>query len=119
MNKLIVLLLASFLSISMFSQQSEDYTTLLQLVSKAHNQKEAVLIYDEFDPVLKESLGKEAFFKMMDSLHTEKGTFLNYELILEEDKGKNFLVDFDNGSMLLFIELQPNKKISSFNIKDY
>ncbi len=119
MRKIIILLGAVFLSFSIFSQTKEDYKSTLNFVKEAFNKKEGSLIYQKFSSNLKKELQEISFKKMIDSLHGNKGKMSSYELIMEEEKEKNYLVEFDNGTMLILIHLSPKGEISLFNIKDY
>jgi len=85
-------------SVSVFSQTQDDYTNTLNLVSKAFNEKKAALIH---------------------SLHNEKGKMSSYDLITDEEREKNYLVEFENSSMLLLINLTKEGQISLFKIKEY
>ncbi len=119
MKILFVSLLTLFLSTSVLSQTKEDYNTTLELVKKGFNEKNSSIIHEKFNAALKEKLKPDAFVKMIDSLHNDKGKMSTYELILEDEKEKNFLVEFENGSMLFLLYLAKDGKISTFQIKDY
>lgn len=119
MKQLIAVMLILFLSNTVFSQTVDDYENTLQLVRTAYNKKDPSLIYQKFSSSLKKELEEDAFNKMIQNLNKDKGKMLGHELILEEETGKNFLVDFENGSMLLMIHLSSDNQISTFNIKEY
>ncbi|SNR14404.1 hypothetical protein [Tenacibaculum jejuense] len=112
-------ILVLFISFSVFSQSKEDYKSTLDLVKKAFNEKKSTLLHAKFDSKLQKELEAKAFAKSIDSLHDEKGNISTYELIMEDDKEKNYLVEFENGSMLIVLYLSPNGSISKFHIKDY
>ncbi len=119
MKRLIISLSALFFYVSVYSQSNEDYESTLKLVSKAFNDKKASLIHQKFSPSLKSNLSEKSFEKTIDSLHNEKGNISSYQLILEDVKEKNYLVEFENGSMLIRIFLSPKSEILMFKIKDY
>ncbi|WP_299680689.1 hypothetical protein [uncultured Tenacibaculum sp.] len=119
MKILFISILTLFLSTSVFSQSEKDYTTTLELIKKALNEKKSSLIHEKFDAKLKGKWSPDKFGKMVDSLHKDKGKMSTYELIMEDEKEKNFLVEFENGSMLVLLYLSKDGKITSFQIKDY
>ena len=119
MKKATIALATVFLSFSVFSQTKEDYKNTLNLVKEAYNKKDGSLIHQKFSQNLKKELQEASFEKMIDSLHGNKGTMFSYELIMEEEKEKNYLVEFENGTMLILIHLSPKGEISMFHIKDY
>lgn len=119
MKILFISLLTLFLSTSVFSQSEKDYTTTLELIKKALNEKKSSLIHEKLDAKLKGKWNPDKFGKMIDSLHNDKGKMSTYELIMEDEKEKNFLVEFENGSMLVLLYLSKDGKITTFQIKDY
>ncbi|WP_075342452.1 hypothetical protein [Tenacibaculum agarivorans] len=119
MKILYISLLLLLFSVAAHSQSEEDYQNALGLVKKAFNEKQATSLYEKFSSSLKGKLKQDAFTKTMDSLHTEKGTLSSYELILEENKERSYLTEFENASMLLLIQLSPEGEISTFTIKEY
>lgn len=102
-----------------FSQTKEDYNKTLDFISKAYNENNAASIHEKFSESLKKDLEQVSFQKTIDSLHKDKGQMASYELILEEDGEKSFLVEFDYASMLILIHLTPEGEISLFKITDY
>ncbi|WP_299835195.1 hypothetical protein [uncultured Tenacibaculum sp.] len=119
MKVLLSSILMLFFCFTVFSQSEEDYKKTLELVKKAFNEKKSTLLHAKFDSKLQNELKAQAFAKEIDSLHKDKGKMSTYELIMEEDKEKNYLVEFENGSMLIILYLSPNGAISKFHIKDY
>ncbi len=118
MRILFTSLLIIFFQFAAFSQTDSKYTETLELVKKAFNEKNPSLIHQQFDEALKNKLKVAAFKKSIDSLYENKGTMSSYELILEEED-KNYLLDFENGSLLMVIRLKSDGKIASFEIKEY
>ncbi|WP_408030200.1 hypothetical protein [Tenacibaculum xiamenense] len=116
MKKLIFTL---FLSTSIFSQTEEDYKNTLDFISKAFNEQKSEAIFQKFSTSLQQNLQAEELKKKLDSLHKDKGKMSSFELILKEEDLKNFLVEFENASMLILINLSPEGKIKKFEIKDY
>ncbi len=119
MKNIIVFIFCLFTSVVVFSQTKEDYKNALDLITKGFNENNASLIHQKFTPDLKKELQESVFKKTIDSLHTDKGTMSTYELIMEEEKEKNYLAEFENGSMLILIHLSPTGEISMLKIKDY
>ena len=113
------LILALFLSTSVFSQTEEDYRYTLDFISKAFNNHKTEAIFQRFNPTLQQNFNETVLKKQLDSLREDKGKMSSYELILKEKEGKNFLVEFENASMLLLINLSSDGKIKKFEIKDY
>ncbi|TCI93574.1 hypothetical protein [Tenacibaculum sp. M341] len=119
MKNIVISLFFLFNFVFAFSQTKEDYKKALDLITKGFNEKNASLIHQKFTPDLKKELQENTFKKTIDSLHTDKGAMSTYELIMEEEKEKNYLVEFENGSMLILIHLSPTGEISMLKIKDY
>lgn len=119
MKNIFIPLLILFITISVSSQTKEDYEHTLKLIQKGFNEKNISLIHQEFASGLKTDLEENVFKKSLDSLYTDKGKISSYELILEEEKEKNYLVEFENGTMLILIHLSTSGKISMLKIKDY
>ena len=119
MKKIIIPLFVLFLSISVFSQSENDYKNSLDFVSKSYNEQKPSLIHQKFSTNLKKELPEEVFKKMIDDLYKEKGKTSHYEFLMEEENEKNYLVDFENGSMLLIFFLSEENKISAFKITEY
>ncbi len=107
-----------FFQISIFSQTEDDYKNTLELVKKAFNESNASLIHEKFNDALKSKLKSVAFKKTIDSLQNNKGIISSYELILEEEE-RNYLVEFENGTLLMLLQLTSDGKISTFVIKEY
>lgn len=107
------------LSAYTYSQSEEDYKNSLDLIQKAFNEKKAFSIYEKFSLDLKTQFKEFDFNKMTDSLFTEKGKISSFDFIMDEEKGKNYLVEFENSSMLMLLSLSPNGQISSLEIKEY
>ncbi|CAL2089623.1 hypothetical protein [Tenacibaculum sp. 190524A05c] len=108
-----------FFQFSIFSQTEDDYKNTLELVKKAFNEGKATLIHEKFNDALKGKLKPTPFKKTIDSLHNNKGEMSSYELILEEEKERNYLVEFENGTLLMLLHLTSDGKISTFVIKEY
>jgi len=106
-------------STTIYSQAEEDYKNKLTLIKEAFNEKKASSLYQKFSSSLKARLEESNFKKMVDSLSTEKGTISSFNFLMDQEKGKNFLVEFENSTMLLFIDLSTNGEIKSFEIKEY
>lgn len=119
MKNLIIQLFTLLFSISVFSQLEIDYKNSLDFFSTSFNEQKTSLIYERFSLKLKEELQEEVFKKMIDDLYKEKGKTSHYEFLMEEKNEKNYLIDFENGSMLLIFFLSPDNKISAFKITEY
>ena len=52
-------------------------------------------------------------------MHSNKGAMSSYELILEEEKERSYLVEFESGTLLMLLHLTSDGKISTFVIKEY
>ncbi len=116
MKKLIFVL---FLSTSVFSQTEEDYKNTLDFISKAFNEQKSEAIFQKFSATLQQNLQEAVLKQKLDSLRKDKGKMSSYELILKEEDINNFLLEFENASMLLLINLSSDGKIKKFEIKDY
>ena len=119
MKNLIIPLFTLFFSISVFSQSEIDYKNSLDFFSTSFNEQKTSLIYERFSLKLKEEHQEEVFKKMINDLYKEKGKTSHYEFLMEEKNEKNYLIDFENGSMLLIFFLSPDNKISAFKITEY
>lgn len=119
MKNLIIPLFFLLSSISFYSQTEEDYLKTLDFVSKSFNEKKASQIYQKFNATLKSSFSEDAFKQSLDALHTEQGVISSYDLILDAEKEKNYLVEFESSSMLMLLFLSPEGEISTFEIKEY
>lgn len=119
MKNFIIPLFFLLFSTSFFSQSNEDYVKTLDFISKAFNESKTSIIYQKFSSELKQKLPEGVFKKTLDSLRIEQGAMSSYELIIEEEKGKNYLVEFDSSSMLMMIHLSNDGVISRFKIKEY
>jgi len=102
-----------------YSQSEADYKNNLNSIKKGFNEKKVSLIYEKFSSDLKNQYTEPGLKKMMDSLSTEKGNISSFDFLVDYEKGKNFLLQFENNSMLLFIDLTHDNQIQSFEIKDY
>ncbi|SED17389.1 Protein of unknown function [Tenacibaculum sp. MAR_2009_124] len=116
MKKLIFIL---FLSTSVFSQTEEDYSKTLDFISKAFNEQKTEAIFKKFSLSLQRNFREEVLKEQLDSLLKDKGRISSYELIFKEKGLQNFLVELENASMLLLINLSSDGKIKNFEIKDY
>ena len=119
MKNLIIPLSLLLFSITVFSQSKEDYTNTVNFINKAFNEKQTSLIYQKFSPSLKTKIPKESLQKTLDSLYTAQGSVSGFELIVDEEKEKNYLVEFDNNSMLMILFLSKDGEISKFKITEY
>ena len=119
MKDLKVFLIASLLSFSIFSQTEENYSTALELIKQGFNDSNASLIHQKFDSNLKTEQAEVNFKTMIDSLHREKGLLQEFEFLMDEDNEKNYLVDFENASMMIIIRLNEAGEISTLKIKEY
>lgn len=119
MKNLIIPLFFLLSSIYSYSQAEDDYLKTLSLISESFNEKKASRIYQKFNTTLKNNLSEDALKKTLDSLHAAQGVISGYDLILEDEKGKNFLVEFESSSMLMLLLLTPDGEIVTFKIKEY
>lgn len=119
MNNFIIPLFILLFSTSISSQSKEDYSKTLDLISKAFNEKEVSLIHQKFNSNLKSDLKEGALKKNLDSLYKDKGRMSSYELIIEDEESKSYLVEFENSSMLILINLSSDNQITLFKVKDY
>ena len=108
-----------FIGISVFSQTGEDYKNTFELIKKGFNDNSTSLIFDKFDPSLKQNTDKSGFEKLIDSLRKEKGKVESYNFLMEDNQEKSYLMEFENASMLIVLSLNTAGNISVFEIKDY
>ena len=119
MKNFIIPLFFLLFSTSFYSQSNDDYVKTLDFISKAFNEKKASSIYQKFSSNLKLESPEEVFMNTLDSLRTEQGVMSSYELIMDEEKEKSYLVEFESSSMLMLIKLSSDGAISKFKIKEY
>jgi len=119
MKDLKVFLIASLLSFSIFSQTEENYLTTLELIKQGFNDSNASLIHQKFDSDLKASLAEPELKTIIDSLLKEKGLLQEFDFLIDDEKEKNYLIDFENAVMMIIIRLNEAGEISTFKIKEY
>lgn len=119
MKNVIIVLGLLLCSASVFAQSQEDYLKTVDFINKAFNEKQASLIYEKFNTNLKSKIQKGSFQKSLDSLHAEQGLVSGLELLVDEAAEKNYLIEFENNSLLLVLSLTSVGEISKFKIKEY
>lgn len=118
-SRIFITVLLLLTSTTFFSQTKDDYLEALKTIKKGFNDNDPSLIHNSFNADLKLELNKDNLDKMIDSLFKENGKMQSYDLIMEEEKQKNYLVEFENSSLLIAIEIDKERKISTLEVKNY
>ncbi|EZH75853.1 hypothetical protein ATO12_03425 [Aquimarina atlantica] len=118
MKKILSLILFLFLQIS-FSQTQEDYQQKIIEVTDAYNAKDAGKIFNSFSPQLQSTFTIEKVKQFLSENQSKKGPMGTSSFLLDEDKAKRYLTEFENTSMILILGLSPDKKITKLILEDY
>lgn len=119
MKNFIIPLWVLLFPVLIFSQTKEDYTQTVALINKAFNDKTPSLIHQKFNSDLKAVIQVEKLDKIFSDLHENEGKMSSYELLMDDKEEKNYLVEFENSSMLLILSLSSENEISKFKITEY
>ncbi|WP_438423687.1 hypothetical protein [Aquimarina macrocephali] len=118
MKKILSLILFLFLQIG-FSQTQEDYQKIITEVTDAYNAKDSKKIFDTLSPQLQSTFTIERVKQFISENQSKKGPMGASSFLLDEDKAKRYLTEFENTSLILIIGVSPDKKITKLILEEY
>ncbi|WP_271768027.1 hypothetical protein [Aquimarina algiphila] len=118
MKKILCLALFLFLQVS-FSQTQEDYQKIINEISEGYNAKDANKIFSVFSADLQSTFTLEKVKTFITDNQTKKGSMGGYTFLIDEDKEKRYLIEFEHSSMILILGLSKDNKITKFTLEEY
>lgn len=102
-----------------FSQTEDDYNNTITNITDSYNSESADAVFNLFTSDLKATLTLDSLKKKFADLKNNQGELGESTLLVEDEVGKSYLLSFENGDMLLTILLDANKKLKTFELKEY
>ncbi|PKV51517.1 Protein of unknown function (DUF3887) [Aquimarina sp. MAR_2010_214] len=118
MKKILSIILFLFLQIS-FSQTQEDYQEVISEITNAYNTKDADKVFNAFSVELQSTFTLEKVKQFVSENQTKKGPMGASAFLLDEEKAKRYLTEFENTSMILILGISPDKKITKLTLEEY
>lgn len=118
MKKITFLILVVLVS-SSFTQNSNDFDSILKAISKEYNTKNTQALFDLFTQELQIKFPLDKLKTFISDSHLQNGKMGESSFLMDEDGDKRFLIEFDNSTLIMVLGLTPEHKISKFAFEEY
>ena len=102
-----------------FSQTEGDYEAVITSFTKSYNNQNSETIFNLFTSELQSTLSLDKLKANFAEVKKNQGEMSEATFLLDDEKGKSYLISFENGDMLLTLLLDSDKKIKIFELKEY
>ncbi len=102
-----------------YSQTQDDYDELIEKITVAFNNNDSKEIFNLFSTDYQKLNKQNDFEKMVQTYSKELGKIVSNEFWLEGEKGNCYLLEFNNGTMVLIVKLSETNKITEFTMEEY
>lgn len=117
--KQITCLLFLFYALIGFGQSEIDYTKTIDQISASYNSNNAKEIFDLFSTDLQAEMNMAAVEGLIANNLDKKGKMGSHTYLFEDESGKRYLIELEQGSMVLVLMLNADKKLTVLGLEEY
>ncbi|GAA4111218.1 hypothetical protein GCM10022393_08770 [Aquimarina addita] len=116
--KKITYLLLLFVCCS-FLQTEDSYQSAITEIADAYNQKDADKIFNLFSSELQSSFTIDKVKDFVKDNQESNGLMGEFSFLMDDETGKRYLLEFENSTMILVLELSTDNKIIRLSLEEY